>query len=269
MGTDEKILPADGEFPVRRVRVAPFAIDQYAVTNEWFGSFIAATGYVSEAERFGWSYVFAGLLPEEHSYTLAVDDAPWWRRVDGANWRHPEGPGSSIKSRMDHPVVHISWNDADAFAQWAGGRLPSEAEWEFAARGGLENHRFPWGDDEPDDSEKLLCNIWQGTFPTRNTVADGYAGTAPVTAFAPNGYGLYNMCGNVWEWCNDRFRVRSLKRALKARDRASLLDGSKVMKGGSYLCHRSYCYRYRVAARVGSPSDTSTGHAGFRIVFSL
>jgi formylglycine-generating enzyme required for sulfatase activity len=165
MGTDEMILPADGESPARRVRVAPFAIDQYAVTNEWFESFVAATGYVSEAERFGWSYVFAGLLPDGHSPTLAVDDAPWWRRVDGANWRQPEGPGSSIASRMDHPVVHISWNDADAFAQWAGGRLPSEAEWEFAARGGLENRRFPWGDDEPDDSEMLLCNIWQGTFP--------------------------------------------------------------------------------------------------------
>jgi formylglycine-generating enzyme required for sulfatase activity len=268
MGTDERILPDDGEFPSRRVRVGAFAIDPHAVTNEWFAAFVAATGYATDAERFGWSYVFAGLLPADHPPTLAVDDAPWWRRVEGAAWRCPEGPGSTVAGRMDHAVVHVSWNDAQAFAAWAGARLPTEAEWEFAARGGLDRGRFPWGDAEPGETGNLLCNIWQGSFPGRNTAADGFAGTAPVNAFAPNGYGLFNMAGNVWEWCSDRFRVRSLKRALKARDRASVSSDSKVMKGGSYLCHRSYCYRYRVAARIGAPADTSTGHTGFRVVFS-
>jgi formylglycine-generating enzyme len=268
MGTDERILPADGEYPSRRVQVSPLAIDPYAVTNEWFAAFVAATGYATDAERFGWSYVFAGLLPEDHPPTLAVNDAPWWRRVQGARWRHPEGPGSSIATRMDQPVVHVSWSDAQAFAAWAGARLPTEAEWEFAARGGLDRRRFPWGDGEPGEEENLFCNIWQGSFPGLNTAADGFVGTAPVHAFAPNAYGLFNMVGNVWEWCSDLFRVRSLKRALKARDRASLSSDSKVMKGGSYLCHRSYCYRYRVAARVGIPADTSTGHTGFRVAFS-
>lgn len=268
MGTDEKILPDDGEYPSRRVSVGPFAIDPYAVTNEWFAEFVAATGYVTDAERLGWSYVFAGFLPDDYPSIGGAIDAPWWRRVDGATWKYPEGPGSSIDSRKDHPVVHISWNDAQAFARWVGGRLPTEAEWEFAARGGLEGRRYAWGDDEPNDVDKFFCNIWQGSFPIRNTGADGYVGTAPVDAFAPNGYGLYNVAGNVWEWCSDQFRIRSLKRALRNRDRTFVLNNSKVMKGGSYLCHRSYCYRYRVAARIGVPPDTSTGHTSFRIVFS-
>jgi formylglycine-generating enzyme required for sulfatase activity len=268
MGTDEKVLPMDGEYPSRRVRVGAFAIDPYAVTNDWFAAFVRATGYATDAERFGWSYVFAGFLPEDHPLTLAVNDAPWWRRVDGAMWRHPEGPTSSIVGRMEHPVVHVSWNDAQAFATWAGARLPSEAEWEFAARGGLDRRRYPWGDDDPTDERNLFCNIWQGSFPGRNSAADGFLGTAPADAFGPNAYGLFNMVGNVWEWCSDRFRVRSLKRASQARDRASVSSDSKVMKGGSYLCHRSYCYRYRVAARIGTPRDSSTGHTGFRVVFS-
>jgi sulfatase modifying factor 1 len=267
MGTDDRILPADGECPSRRVRVAPFAIDPYAVTNRWFAEFVAATGYVTDAERFGWSFVFAGFLPEDHEPTLAVEGVPWWRRVDGVTWRCPEAPAASVDERLDHPVVHVSWNDAQAFARWAGGRLPTEAEWEFAARGGLDRRRFPWGHDEPEDDRNLFCNIWQGKFPSRNSAADGYTGTAPVDAFAPNAYGLYNMAGNVWEWCSDPFRVRSLKREFRARDREAAASGNKVMKGGSYLCHRSYCYRYRVAARIGNSPDTSTGHLGFRLVF--
>lgn len=268
MGTDEKLLPMDGETPSRRMRVGPFAIDPHAVTNAWFARFAGATGYETEAERFGWSFVFAGFLADHIPPSLAVDQAPWWRRVEGASWRAPEGPGSSVVDRGDHPVVHVSWNDAQAFARWAGARLPTEAEWEFAARGALDGGRFPWGDDEPSDDANLVCNIWQGSFPETNTAADGFAGTAPVDAFPPNGYGLNNMVGNVWEWCSDRFRVRSLKRDLRARDRDARSSDSKVMKGGSYLCHRSYCFRYRIAARVGSPPDTSTGHCGFRVVFS-
>lgn len=267
MGTNDKLLPVDGETPSRPMRVGPYAIDPHAVTNEWFAHFVDATGYETEAERFGWSFVFAGFLAHDLPPSLGVDQAPWWRRIDRASWRAPEGPGSSVENRADHPVVHVSWNDAQAFARWAGARLPTEAEWEFSARGGLEGRRFPWGDKEPSDDQNLLCNIWQGSFPETNTAADGFTGTAPVDAFAPNPYGLFNMVGNVWEWCSDPFRVRSLKRDLKARDRDARSTGSRVMKGGSYLCHRSYCYRYRIAARVGAPPDTSTGHCGFRVVF--
>jgi formylglycine-generating enzyme required for sulfatase activity len=163
-------------------------------------------------------------------------------------------------------VTHVSWNDAAAFTAWAGGRLPTEAEWEHAARGGLASPRFPWGDAEPDD-RTIFCNIWQGRFPHHNTEADGFAGTAPVRAFEPNVYGLYNMSGNVWEWCSDPFRVRSLKSSAKAINDTAAAEKRKIAKGGSYLCHRSYCYRYRIAARIGTPPNTSAGHTGFRIVF--
>jgi formylglycine-generating enzyme required for sulfatase activity len=196
-----------------------------------------------------------------------VAAAPWWRRIDGAQWNAPFGPGSSIDDILDHPVVHVSWNDARVFAEWAGGRLPNEAEWVHAARGGLESPRFPWGEDEPEDGGPYPCNIWQGTFPNLNTLADGFLGTAPVGSFAPNGYGLYNMAGNVWEWCEDRFRVRSLKKAGKAHDEQLRRNPMQLTKGGSYLCHRSYCYRYRIDARSGSTADSSTGHMGFRIVW--
>ena len=163
--------------------------------------------------------------------------------------------------------MHVSWSDAAAFAAWAGGRLPTEAEWEHAAKGGDDGARFPWGAEEPTDTVAGLCNIWQGDFPHRNSVADGFAGTAPADAFRPNGFGLFNMCGNVWEWCADPFRVRSLSGAAKARNRAATAERERVMKGGSYLCHRSYCYRYRIAARSGRSPDTSAGHTGFRVAY--
>ena len=269
IGTDEKILSGDGEYPSRRVRVAPFLIDPYAVTNRDFAEFIDASGYVTEATRLDWSYVFAGLLPNVDATTAGAEGASWWRRVDGADWAHPEGPGSSVEARLDHPVIHVSWNDAQAYAEWHGARLPSEAEWECAAAGGHSGVRFPWGDAEPDDESNFLCNIWQGQFPNRDTGADGFRGTAPVNAFAPNGFGIYNMAGNVWEWCGDRFRIRSMTREAKARNAASLANNGRVLKGGSYLCHRSYCYRYRIAARIGNPPDTATGHVGFRLAYDL
>lgn len=267
VGTSRPVLAQDGEGPARRVRLRPFLVDPHAVTNAWFAAFVAATGHVTDAERFGWSFVFQGFLPEDTPPTQAVVGATWWRKVEGAAWRAPEGPGSGIDERQDHPVVHVSWNDAQAFAAWAGGRLPSEAEWEHAARGGSDVARFPWGEREPDDDGFTPCNIWQGSFPQHNTRADGWAGTAPVDSFAPNGFGLHHMAGNVWEWCADPFRMRSLKRALRTRDEAVAGSGQRVLKGGSYLCHRSYCYRYRVAARIGNTPDTSTGHLGFRLVF--
>jgi len=243
-------VPGDAEGPVREVAVAPFAIDAHAVTNDRFAAFVAATGHVTDAERFGWSFVFAGMLPEDAPPTRAVAAAPWWRAVEGATWRTPRGPGSSLAELGHHPVVHVSRDDAEAYCAWAGRRLPSEAEWELAARGGLVQARFPWGDELTPGGEHR-CNIWQGEFPRRNTAEDGYVATAPVDAFAPNAFGLHNTSGNVWEWCSGRFDP------LRAPDLVP-------MRGGSYLCHASYCNRYRVSARTSNTADTSSGHIGFR-----
>ena len=236
------------------------------MTNDRFAAFVAATRYVTEAERFGWSFVFHLFLsdPARHA---PLPGAEWWRKVDGATWRAPEGPGSDIGDRGDHPVTHVSWNDAQAFATWAGGRLPTEAEWERAAQGGLENPRYPWGDRHPEETGFTPCNIWQGAFPLRNTGADGYRGTAPARSYAPNGYGLYNMAGNVWEWTADRFRIKSMSRDAQAHKAALGNELRYLTKGGSYLCHDSYCFRYRIAARSSNTPDSSTGHTGFRLVY--
>jgi formylglycine-generating enzyme required for sulfatase activity len=265
VGTDTPLLRADGEGPARPVRLAPFGIEAVAVSNARFAAFVAATGYRTEAERIGWSFVFRGFLPREAARRLPPSvDAPWWAGVEGACWSAPEGPGSSTEGRARHPVVHVSHADALAFAGWAGGRLPSEAEWEHAARGGGAGP-YPWGAAEPDDTGFLPCNIWQGRFPEHNLVRDGHAGTAPVDSFAPNGLGLFNMAGNVWEWCADPFRIRSAGRQAQARNAAAQAQRQRVIKGGSYLCHRSYCHRYRIAARLGMPPDSATGHLGFRL----
>jgi formylglycine-generating enzyme required for sulfatase activity len=262
-GTDRSLIPRDGE-ERRSVRVRPFGIDRLAVTNARFREFVDATGHRTEAERYGWSFVFVDALTADLKLrTQRVVEAPWWHTVDGADWRHPEGPHSTIHDRLDHPVVHVGWTDAAAYAMWAGGRLLSEAEWEFAARGGRDSV-YPWGDDDPPD-ESPRCNNWQGSFPAHNLATDGYATTAPVDAFEPNGYGLFNMAGNCWEWCADAFRTRSLTAIGRARDEAARRTAEKVLKGGSYLCHRSYCHRYRIAARMGRPPDTTSCHIGFRI----
>jgi len=265
MGTDgEYGYPLDGEGPAHEVALSPFAISRFAVTNEQFAAFAADTGHRTEAERYGSSFVFVGFLPEDLEPTRAVAAAPWWREVEGADWAHPEGPASSWEERHDHPVVHVSWNDALAFCAWSGTRLPSEAEWEFAARGGLAGHRFPWGDElEPDGEHRM--NVFQGTFPVENTCADGYAGTAPVTAFPPNGYGLHNVTGNVWEWTADRFDRNYYAESPRRDPRGGEGEGPIVMRGGSYLCHASYCNRYRVAARSRSLPDSTSGNLGFRV----
>ncbi len=267
IGTDDPVLPDDGEAPARKARLRAFAIDPFTVTNRWFTDFVTATGYVTAAQQFGTSFVFAQFVPRALGPTRAVAQAPWWRIIEGANWAHPDGPGSTLEGRLDHPAVHISFRDAQVFAVWAGGRLPSEAEWEHAARGGAGTSRFPWGMAEPDDTSYHPCNIWQGRFPTENTGADGYLGTAPVDAFGPNGYGLFNMAGNVWEWCADPFRVRSLMQRARERNEQSVQSNERVAKGGSYMCHRNYCYRYRIAARSGLSATSSAGHTGFRVVF--
>jgi formylglycine-generating enzyme len=266
MGTnDREGYPADGEGPVRRVTVRSFWIDTTAVTNAAFAQFVQASGYVTEAELFGWSYVFVGLLPPDFPGTRAVAQAPWWRQVHGASWRHPEGPQSHVEDRWDHPVVHVSWNDARMYCRWAGKRLPTEAEWEYAARGGLVQARYPWGDELTPGGEHRM-NVWQGTFPRLNTLEDGYLGTAPVTAYPPNGYGLYNVTGNVWEWCADWFHTSFHVTGAQRNPRGPRSGTHRVMRGGSYLCHASYCYRYRVAARSANTPESSTGNLGMRCV---
>jgi formylglycine-generating enzyme required for sulfatase activity len=264
MGSEDGFAyPDDGEGPVREVETSAFWIDACAVSNADFAAFADATGYETEAERYGWSFVFGGLLPDDFPPTEGVAAAPWWRKVEGADWRHPEGSHSGMEQRLEHPVVHVSWHDAAAYAAWAGKRLATEAEWERAARGGLESAVFPWGDELEPGGERRM-NVWQGDFPGRNTLDDGYLGTAPVDAFAPNGLALFNATGNVWEWTADWFHA-SFRASDRRRDPAGPPRGtSKVQKGGSYLCHASYCRRYRVAARQGSTPDSSAGNVGFR-----
>ncbi len=266
LGTNLKIIANDGESPARKTRLRPFFIGAGAVTNALFQEFVDATGYVTEAERIGWSFVFWSEVPKSVGDTQAVEAVQWWRRVDGANWKDINGPGTADAAwHLDHPVVQVSWNDARSYAAWVGGRLPSEAEWEHAARGGLGDVRFPWGDAEPDDATHLPCNIWQGQFPDVNSGADGFTTTAPAKSFKPNAYGLFNSVGNVWEWTADDFRVRSLKKDVKQR--LAQMKGFKLSKGGSFLCHKSYCYRYRIAARSGTSPDSAATHQGFRVVW--
>ncbi|MEM7260161.1 MAG: SUMF1/EgtB/PvdO family nonheme iron enzyme, partial [Pseudomonadota bacterium] len=223
------------------------------------------TGYQTDAERLGWSFVFYQQLPADFKPTEAVARTQWWRKVEGANWKNLSGPDTDNAPPADHPVVHVSWNDAMAYARWAGGRLPTETEWEHAARGALRDVPFPWGTTQPDDTRHQPCNIWQGDFPAHNTAADGFEFTAPARSFDPNGYGLYNMCGNVWEWTSGRLKITDKSAASKQY--AKQYKGCKLLKGGSFLCHKSYCFRYRIAARTGNTPDSTTTHQGFRIVF--
>jgi formylglycine-generating enzyme required for sulfatase activity len=268
MGDDSRwSYPGDGEGPVHEVEVSSFAIDRYAVTNEAFGTFVAATGHVSEAERYGWSFVFGGFLPDDFPETRAVVGAEWWREVFGADWRHPHGPRSTIEDRLDHPVVHVSWSDAQAYCAWSGTRLPVEAEWEYAARAGGRGP-FPWGEElEPGGEHRM--NVFQGRFPNLNSCADGYPGTAPVDTFPPNEFGLYNITGNVWEWCEDWYDPRYYAGSPRMDPRGPVGGTRRVNRGGSYLCHESYCRRYRVSARQGSEPGSSTGNLGFRVAVDI
>jgi sulfatase modifying factor 1 len=256
MGEDRPDIACagDGEGPVRRVEVMPFEIGATTVTVSQFGDFIEVTGYRTTAEHFGWSYVFHRHLSARAKAHVRgySSETPWWVGVEGADWAHPEGPGSNVKKRADHPVVHVSWDDALAFCKWSGTRLPLESEWEFAARGGLERQIFPWGDQLIPRGKKgqpqHRMNVWQGKFPDLDTGADGFENTAPARSFAPNGCGLWNMTGNVWQWCADLFGAQT-----------------RAMRGGSFLCHASYCNRYRCAARTGNTPDATSSHCGFRV----
>jgi formylglycine-generating enzyme required for sulfatase activity len=269
MGTDSAGgFPQDGEGPVREVFVDPFYIDIDPVANARFAEFVQATGYVTESERMGWSFVFQGHIPADRYRGLVqrtVPEAPWWCQVAGAAWSRPEGPDSSIEGRSNYPVVHVSWNDAAEYCRWAGKRLPTEAEWEYAARGGLEQKLYPWG-DELTPGGRHLCNIWQGEFPTLDLGEDDYTSVAPADAFPPNGYGLNSIAGNAWEWCADWFDAQYHQTATKTNPVGPPTGTARVMKGGSYLCHRSYCNRYRVAARTSNTPDSATTNISFRCV---
>jgi formylglycine-generating enzyme required for sulfatase activity len=281
------------ERPAHRIAVDGLWVDEHPVTNAEFRRFIRATGYVTVAERPLDPADFpdvdvALLVPGSLVFTPPVqsvglnDYQTWWAYVPGASWRHPEGPGSTLDGRDRHPVVHVAWDDARAYASWAGKDLPTEAEWELAARGGLERAVYPWGDDFAPKG-RMMANTWQGRFPDENLLEDGYAGTSPVKAFPPNGYGLYDVVGNVWEWTSDYFTPHHQGDASKPcciprNPRVSSPDRSygvgqpgehiprRVIKGGSHLCAPNYCLRYRPAARQGETVDTSTAHIGFRCV---
>jgi formylglycine-generating enzyme required for sulfatase activity len=262
------------ERPVRRVRVDGFWIDPCPVTVDEFGGFVAATGYVTLAERAPDPADYPEADPsalEPGSAVFRPTEGPvnlgslaWWHYVPGASWRRPEGPGSGVSGRGDHPVTHVAYEDALAFAAWAGKSLPSETEWEHAARGGLDGARFAWGDDELPGGQ-WLANVWQGEFPWQNLALDGYPGTSPVGAFPPNGHGLYDMTGNVWEWTTSLFSHAN-GRSCCTPPAAQGTIPSRVIKGGSHLCAPSYCLRYRPAARQPQTVDTSTSHVGFRCV---
>lgn len=266
MGTDSaEGFAEDGEGPAREVEVSAFAIAATAVTNAQFRDFVRATRYITEAEQEGFSFVFYLQVEEERRRAIrqVSRELPWWLPVEGACWQRPAGPGSAIHDRLDHPVVHVSWNDAAAYCVWAGVRLPTEAEWEYAARGGLVQQRYPWGDELAPGGERR-CNIWQGAFPSQP--AEGWQpGTLPATAFAPNGWGLYNMAGNAWEWCADWFSPDYHRQTATRDPLQAGATGRRAMRGGSFLCHDSYCNRYRVAARGSNTPGSSASNVGFRV----
>ncbi|WP_179394236.1 formylglycine-generating enzyme family protein [Lacticaseibacillus absianus] len=273
LGTNDptKGFFSDNETPQRQVTLPAYAIDATTVTNAEFAAFVAATQYRTEAEQFGDSFVFHGLLDAAtKAASTPVPGLPWWLAVAGADWAHPFGPQSDLTGLMDHPVVHVSRTDALAYCAWAGKDLPTEAEWEVAARGGAGYDHWYWGDCLTAGGT-FHANTFQGDFPRTNDAADGYVGTAPVRTYAPNGYGLYQVIGNVWEWCLNPARIPlSAFEMLTARDYAQMHtlapDQVFATRGGSFLCHESYCQRYRLSARNGQRGQSSASNLGFRCV---
>lgn len=289
--------PNKNEQPAHKVRLDAFFMDETEVTNAQFRMFVEKTKYVTTAEKTpDWEemkkqlppgtprppddqLVAGSLVFSPPGGAVPMDNAAqWWKWVPGACWRRPEGPNSTLEGKDDHPVVHVSWDDANAYAKWARKRLPTEAEWEYAARGGLVDKRFVWGDDSPTDTDGKKANIWQGEFPHKNTKVDGYDRTAPVKSYSANGYGLFDTAGNVWEWCSDWYRADAYAGRKdittnptgpdKFWDPNEPLAPKRVTRGGSFLCHVTYCESYRPAARRGTAADTGMSHVGFRCVIS-
>lgn len=268
MGTNEDYrYTDDGEGPAREITLGAFRIAKRSVSNAQFAAFIDDTGYQTETQRYEWTFVCYLFLPDDFPDTRAVEATPWWRQVYGADWAHPTGPQSDLDGLSDHPVVHVTWTDAQAYCTWAGVRLPTEAEWEMAARGGLVQQRFVWGDEFAPDGQ-TMCNIFEGSFPVENTAEDGYIGTSPVDAFPANGFGLHDMAGNVWEWTNDWFHTEFHDGGPRTNPQGPPSGQAKAMRGGSYMCHDSYCDRYRVSARSSNTPDSSAGNLGFRVASS-
>ena len=269
MGTNyAQGFPADGEGPIRPVSLSAFDIDTFPVTNKDFAAFIAATKYRTEAEIFGWSFVFWSHIPETRFESLVEDTAahtPWWCKVPGATWNQPEGPGSGVEDRLNYPVVHVSWNDAAAYAAWASKTLPTEAQWEYAVRGVLEQKLYPWGDDLTPEGEASLEHL-AGPISCRRYRRRRLRWKLPGRRLPPNGYGIYSATGNVWEWCADWFHTVFSAKSISHDPKGSAIGQSKVMKGGSFLCHASYRNRYRVAARTSNTPDSSASNIGFRCV---
>lgn len=267
MGASDGPHPEDGEGPPRQVTLDAFSIAPLTVTNAQFGRFVRETGYTTVAEQTGASFVFEMLLPDDTTDKVPTFQAPWWCEVIDACWHLPEGPkGQPTDQRLDHPVVHIALPDALAYCRWAGALLPSEAQWEYAARGGLDAQPFPWGAQLEQDGQHR-SNVWQGIFPHTNTAQDGFVGTAPARCYAPNAYGLYAMTGNIWEWTADRFTALHSPRS-QTNPRGPLNGDRAVAKGGSYLCHASYCHRYRTSSRQALDPLTTAGNLGFRVAAS-
>ncbi len=290
-GTDSE--QSGGCAPPHRVRLAGFYMDATEVTNAEYARFVAATGYMTIAERPLNPRDFPGVnltslepgagvfKPPVGEVVDCKDCLKWWVFQPGYSWRHPEGPGSAWQARANHPVVYIAWDDAVAYAKWANKRLPTEAEWEYAARGGLKSKSYTWGDDSPFEGPPR-ANIWQGNFPNENTATDGYTGTAPVKSYPPNGYGLYDMAGNAWEWCRDWYRPDTYSTRVKSAPPGQVFSNPmgpeepldphgnrtpvRVQRGGSFLCAENYCQRYRVAWRMHGAPDTGLSHNGFRCV---
>ncbi|WP_235958939.1 formylglycine-generating enzyme family protein [Nocardioides acrostichi] len=259
--------PGDGERPLREVTSSAFEIDATTVTIADFTRFVDDTGYRTTAEQEGSSAVFHLLLEAPARDVLGrFAQVPWWLGVAGADWRHPGGRNSSTRGLEDHPVTQVSWHDAAAYCAWAGRALPTEAQWEYAARGGLEGARYPWGDDLLASDGSWRCNIWQGDFPDANTRDDGWLGTAPVRTYEPNGFGLWQCVGNVWEWCADWFHPGAYRGGAVTDPPGPARGEMRVTRGGSFLCHDSYCNRYRCAARTGNTPDSSSSNTGFRTV---